>query len=426
MKRNVRIGKDFTIRWSIYSKEDGVRHPYDLTGRSLILKIRNAFGTNKVDGFSVSGNILTWAFRGKDQKHTGDYTLILVENDGQDNMVTVDTCEAFTLVAHSCKENIDNSSDIVIDTVELESDILLSPYNYPTPDSELSETSENYVMNKTITAEMKKKADTAAVEAVSKDLAGKATKAEVKKLQDDLAGKVSADDVPVRRGKGNSSVVIRMTDAYLQSDSEADGAFSSALGRNNSSSAEAAHSEGINNSSSGKASHSEGYDNESLKEYSHTEGNSNTADGSSSHAEGRQTKAIGEMSHSEGYQTKAGKNASHAEGVGTVAENNAGEHAEGKYNKSNAGTIHSVGVGSSATDRKNAHEIMSDGKHYVLGIGGYDGTNPGSSKDLANHITELTESVKASGDDVDNIEKLLSTPDTDEDVESVWNEILNS
>jgi hypothetical protein len=38
-------------------------------------------------------------------------------------------------------------------------------------------------------------------------------------------------------------------------------------------------------------------------------------------------------------------------------------------------TIHSVGIGTSEDDRKNAHEIMKNGDHYIYGIGGYDGAN---------------------------------------------------
>ena len=65
---------------------------------------------------------------------------------------------------------------------------------------------------------------------------------------------------------------------------------------------------------------------------------------------------------------------SNAEGYGTRAEHQY-EHAEGKYNKSNTNTIHSVGIGTDSL-RKNAHEIMQNGDHYIYGIGGYDGTNP--------------------------------------------------
>lgn len=87
---------------------------------------------------------------------------------------------------------------------------------------------------------------------------------------------------------------------------------------------------------------------------------------------------------------QAAGDCAHSEGSWTVANNEA-EHAEGKYNKSNTGTkktIHSVGIGTSDTDRKNAHEIMENGDHYVYGIGGYDGTNPGTAKTLQEVVNE--------------------------------------
>lgn len=73
---------------------------------------------------------------------------------------------------------------------------------------------------------------------------------------------------------------------------------------------------------------------------------------------------------------------SHIEGISTNALNK-GEHGEGCYNKSNQGgtpatnTQHSIGIGSSHNDRKNAVEVMQNGDVYVIGIGGYDGTNAG-------------------------------------------------
>ena len=146
--------------------------------------------------------------------------------------------------------------------------------------------------------------------------------------------------------------------------------------------------------------------------YSHAEGNATQAIGYNSHAEGKLTKALGAVSHAEGVNTVASGYGSHAEGVSTQAlksqshaegegciangqrshaegyfteTNNQAEHAEGKYNKSNNTTIHSVGIGT-ASERKNAHEITNDGKHYIYGIGGYDGTTIDGATDLATII----------------------------------------
>ena len=90
---------------------------------------------------------------------------------------------------------------------------------------------------------------------------------------------------------------------------------------------------------------------------------------------------------------QAAGDCAHAEGSWTVANNEA-EHAEGVYNKSNTGgsdsgkTLHSVGIGTADNARKNAHEIMLNGDHYVYGIGGYDGTNPGTAKTLQEVVNE--------------------------------------
>ena len=105
----------------------------------------------------------------------------------------------------------------------------------------------------------------------------------------------------------------------------------------------------------------------------------NHAEGDYAHAEGLNTTASGNIAHAEGFYTEANGNYSHAEGRKTVT-NNENEHSEGTYNVSNSGTSnvaktrHSVGIGS-AMGRKNAHEIMANGDHYVFGLGGYDGTN---------------------------------------------------
>ena len=119
----------------------------------------------------------------------------------------------------------------------------------------------------------------------------------------------------------------------------------------------------------------------------------NQAAGDCAHAEGGDTKAQGDRSHAEGTTTTAAGYASHSEGSWTVA-NNESEHAEGAYNKSNTGgadsgkTLHSVGIGTADNSRKNAHEIMRNGDHYVYGIGGYDGTNPGAAKTLQEVVNE--------------------------------------
>lgn len=110
--------------------------------------------------------------------------------------------------------------------------------------------------------------------------------------------------------------------------------------------------------------------------YSHTEGSFTVAMGDSSHAEGSASKALGDYSHAEGLNTKT---------------TNIAEHASGKYNKSTPNvTQFSVGIGTDEERRTNAYEVTTDGKMYVKGVGGYDGTNVTSNNvdDLATAISQ--------------------------------------
>lgn len=111
-------------------------------------------------------------------------------------------------------------------------------------------------------------------------------------------------------------------------------------------------------------------------------------------ATGYDTNAIDVYTHAEGFGTKAQGSAAHAEGCKTVTTN-AYEHAQGGYNLSNTGenqsdkTLHSIGIGDGEENRKNAHEVMQNGDTYIIGIGGYIGTNPTEAKTLQEVIAEI-------------------------------------
>ena len=128
----------------------------------------------------------------------------------------------------------------------------------------------------------------------------------------------------------------------------------------------------------GERSVAEGYEVTASGTTSHAEGDSTTAYGSSAHAEGELSTAWGPHSHAEGYDTQT---------------QNSGEHAQGRCNISHTGanaadqTLSSIGIGGGNRDRKNAVETMRDGKTFIYGLGGYDGTNPTNGvKDLATAI----------------------------------------
>lgn len=125
-----------------------------------------------------------------------------------------------------------------------------------------------------------------------------------------------------------------------------------------------------------------------IGERSVAEGYEVTASGTTSHAEGDSTAAFGSSAHAEGLLSTAWGPNSHAEGYDTQTQNS-GEHAQGRCNLSHTGanaadqTLSSIGFGGGNRDRKNAVETMKDGKTFIYGLGGYDGTNPTNGvKDL--------------------------------------------
>lgn len=186
--------------------------------------------------------------------------------------------------------------------------------------------------------------------------------------------------------------------------------------RQNVASGFASHVEGCGTVASEAQSHAEGYLTFALGKCSHAEGAETTAFKPNSHAEGKSTQAAGECSHAEGIGTQAHGRGSHAEGYGTFAPGIDGAHAEGKYNFTDHNFIHAVGIGTSDTDRKDAHTITLDGKHYIYGVGGYDGTNINAAKDVANVINKnvhlsfftMNEFTEEEGYEYPSMDRILS------------------
>ena len=178
----------------------------------------------------------------------------------------------------------------------------------------------------------------------------------------------------------------------------ASGNYSHAEGYNTRATGNYSHAEGNSTTASYQSSHSEGGYTVASATSAHAEGGSTTASGQNSHSEGRHTTASGESSHSEGTDTVSTGPHSHAEGYFTRTSNTS-EHAEGQWNLSSNGddssskTIHSVGIGTSESSRKNAHEIMVNGDHYIYGLGGYDGTN--AVEDTSKTLQKVIESKQA-------------------------------
>ena len=111
MAVRIRIGNDIPIRWTVTRCGE----PEDFTGRTLKLLMRTAYSETEVTDFAVDGNVISWTFRGSEQKTTGGYTFTLIENAGRDDMNTVDACDALKLVPCSCSESCDEEVEISTD-----------------------------------------------------------------------------------------------------------------------------------------------------------------------------------------------------------------------------------------------------------------------------------------------------------------------
>jgi len=121
---NIRIGNTFNIKFAITKAGE----PYDLNGKDLILIMTNKVKRSEivVEEYTIIGdnnNVLYWTFEGKDQIDRGQYILTLYENHGQLDMMTVDCCDAFNLVARSCEEDGQSTcGNVEVEVVEVTAD----------------------------------------------------------------------------------------------------------------------------------------------------------------------------------------------------------------------------------------------------------------------------------------------------------------
>lgn len=207
---------------------------------------------------------------------------------------------------------------------------------------------------------------------------------------------------PLVQGNAENSIKMR---GY---DNEADGNGSMAIGDRNKAvgndafaggneceaTGQSSFAFGSKTKSTGLGSHAEGLGSHAEGNYSHAEGNSSYAKGAVSHAEGERCASEGRASHVGGVDSvaKGANSFAHGEGLGT---NIGSESAFGKFNKSTwsadeaVASLFSVGCGTSDIDRKNAIEVKKNGDVYIIGIGGFDGTNSDSALSLQEVIANL-------------------------------------
>lgn len=92
--KQIRIGNDVRVRWAILRNAA----PVELTGKQLTVTLTSALLRREVTDFQVQGNVVSFVFRGLDQRRCGVYSLTLTERDEHGGQRVVDAIAAFELV----------------------------------------------------------------------------------------------------------------------------------------------------------------------------------------------------------------------------------------------------------------------------------------------------------------------------------------
>lgn len=120
--KNIRIGNDIKVIWSIFDKEG---NPYPLV-KDIKLTLKCGNYSLDIEDYSIEDNTISFIFYGMSQINTGTYMLTLVENNDEIGMQTLDFCKVFKLVASSCEETNEDTLNPHIETIELDSKLNLA------------------------------------------------------------------------------------------------------------------------------------------------------------------------------------------------------------------------------------------------------------------------------------------------------------
>ena len=112
--KDIRKGNDIQYKWT-------VKKLAEVSGDKVVQLISCKTGeVQSAMAYSIIGNVINGTFKGKDQKDVGAYRLLLLVNDGHDNMVTLDKVNAFNLTGVCNFGIVRGEDDSSIETVVLE------------------------------------------------------------------------------------------------------------------------------------------------------------------------------------------------------------------------------------------------------------------------------------------------------------------
>ncbi len=349
--KKVRIGNDIIVEWAILSAGD----PVNLVGRNIELNLRNIKTVIPITDFIITGNIISFQFAGKDQQELGTYSLTLIENNHNEDMHTVDTCNAFQLVASTCKIYDEECDCFSPCTIHLSSDIHI--YDGPIsarmipPDGKAGQV-------------LKKRSDKDFDTAWGED-EGITEIAPGAVIWDNLSTEVTKkiEDKPGQivpsTGVNSAAEVFNSAWASAPDDSSIKPGMHS-------------HAENIDTFAGGEGSHAEGIGTRAM--------------GYGAHAEGANTEVKGsaKFGHVGGNGSTVEAEAGFAHGVNAVSRNRA-EAVFGKNNDpdSTGKSVFQVGIGENKKHPKTGFQVDSDGTIWIIN------TNTGSRISLQSWLNDI-------------------------------------
>lgn len=152
--RNIRIGNDIKIEWTIAATP----HAITLEGKDLRFFLQNRYIRIPIKQYEVTESRVAFTFYGKDQKHTGPYTLVMDINAGKEDMGTVDVRDAFCLVDFSHLSGGNDLDCVRTESLQLYSEVTLMGGINIVIDEELKADSPNPISNAAVTVALSEKA----------------------------------------------------------------------------------------------------------------------------------------------------------------------------------------------------------------------------------------------------------------------------
>lgn len=122
-----RIGNDLTVFWAILDDDS---QPYDLTGRTVKIFLTHPRGRMEItQDVNIQGNVISWLFRGRQQRYLGVYKLTVeIFSSPSTRVLRRDIDQAFSLVSATLYVEESNGRPQINETGKLTLSTILEVY----------------------------------------------------------------------------------------------------------------------------------------------------------------------------------------------------------------------------------------------------------------------------------------------------------